>query len=391
MINTNDVKLKCESISEYLQYRGILSGLKGLKPRSNATARMHLDPDTPVRLLLKLLREYKLLWREGSRADWSQELFLRRENHALRIQFLPGLVMADVISDREDAQGILNRIMAEFRPYAFKNEEPDGIWVSFAQMGSRGVEETTQFLRCPAWEEIKSNYPLPTRTSLEKLLTLREPWKHGRVLIWHGPPGTGKTFAIRALMKAWKDRFSYLVVNDPENLAGTPGYYYQVASESTERPGRRFRRRMWPTEEAEPDNEKPDKPLHRLFILEDSADLILQESRSLHFDKVGKLLNMTDGLFGQGREDLFLITFNEEVTRIDPAFLRPGRCVARVEFGKFPPADAAAWFRTHGEELLAGKDLMTLAELYGKLHGKESPSFPAPQELRPVVGFSTRQ
>jgi hypothetical protein len=291
------------------------------------------------------------------------------------------------LSDHDDADRVLNRLMVKLLLYVFKNEESDGIWVSFAHLGQRGVEETTQFLRCPAWDEIQGNYPVATQKSVEKLLALREPWKHGRIVIWHGPPGTGKTFAIRALMKAWKDRFSYLVINDPENLAGMPGYYYQVASDSSERPSRIRRRAHFHRADVEDDEQRPDEPLHRLFILEDSADLILQESRSIHFDKVGKLLNMTDGLFGQGREDLFLITFNEEVTRIDPAFLRPGRCVARVEFGRFAPSDASAWLRSRGKEGGSRKEAMTLAELYGRLNGGDGGSLSSAPGASPSCRF----
>ena len=102
--------------------------------------------------------------------------------------------------------------------------------------------------------------------------------------------------------------------------------------------------RRWASDEEEGD----DAHKRVCFVLEDSADLVIQESRAAHYDKMNRLLNITDGLFGQGREDLFILTFNERVDRIDPAFLRPGRCLAKVEFPKFSAPEAALWLAQRG-------------------------------------------
>jgi hypothetical protein len=100
--------------------------------------------------------------------------------------------------------------------------------------------------------------------------------------------------------------------------------------------------------------------------MEDSADLIIEESRSLHYDKIGKLLNMTDGLLGQGREDIFMITFNEELEKIDAAFARPGRCIMHHYFSVFNRKEVDAWFEKHENKtgFKPGKDGASLAELY---------------------------
>ena len=66
----------------------------------------------------------------------------------------------------------------------------------------------------------------------------------------------------------------------------------------------------------------------------------MEECRANHFDKIGRLLNMTDGLYGQGRKDIFRLTFNEAVDRIDPEFLRPGRCIANLALRRFEPRGA---------------------------------------------------
>jgi len=75
----------------------------------------------------------------------------------------------------------------------------------------------------------------------------------------------------------------------------------------------------------------------------------------------------------QGRNDIMLFTFNEKVEKIDPAFLRPGRCIMHHEFDKFSPAEADVWLKAHEGPPLLEKERdyrhisFTLAELYGRL------------------------
>lgn len=138
-------------------------------------------------------------------------------------------------------------------------------------------------------------------------------------------------------------------------------------------------------DEGEGEGEGETSHRRRLFVLEDAADLIIQESRSNHYDKIGKLLNMTDGLFGQGREDVFLVTFNEEVERVDPAFLRPGRCIGQVRFMEFGAEEASDWFRAHGVKCEAGGEL-TIAEMYARMLEGEGASGHAAKKTGPI-GF----
>ena len=40
---------------------------------------------------------------------------------------------------------------------------------------------------------------------------------------------------------------------------------------------------------------------------------------------------------------LVALATNEDLARLHPAVVRPGRCLARVEIGPLPPAQAVAW------------------------------------------------
>jgi len=48
----------------------------------------------------------------------------------------------------------------------------------------------------PRWNTIKANYPAEVGAALERIVSLPMPPEHGgRLLLWYGDPGTGKTTA----------------------------------------------------------------------------------------------------------------------------------------------------------------------------------------------------
>jgi hypothetical protein len=370
--------------SESLLLKSFLRDLEGFAPRSAAHRRLAIRPDISVGKITRLLRGWDLFWSDSATVE--EDMAFRKDGHVLSFKMISGHAAFVVFSERFDAASVADELLKRFAPLVLENKEDDGVWVDFSHLCADRVIRTTQFLRCPSWVDVRANYAEPARNEIERLIGLEKPWSRGRLVIWHGPPGTGKTYAIRALMMKWKDRFDFLVVTDPERLAADPGYFLKAAGRPREGP-----RRPWmdPEEGPDPEDGSGETAKKRVvFILEDTADLILQESRSAHFDKIGKLLNMTDGLFGQGREDLFLLTVNEEVDRIDPAFLRPGRCVANVEFPKFRPVEAAAWLKEHGHPNGVPAGEMTLAEMYARVHEGNREIPPAAPARCGKLGFA---
>ena len=75
------------------------------------------------------------------------------------------------------------------------------------------------------------------------------------------------------------------------------------------------------------------------------------------------MLNVVDGLIGQGFPTLVLVTTNEPMRVLHPAIARSGRCAAHVEFKPFTEPEARARPRNH--DVCAGERYArTLAELY---------------------------
>lgn len=199
---------------------------------------------------------------------------------------------------------------------------------------------TTQIF-CLPWEEIRTNYTKSVATQLDTTMNFGVDVSGGRLMIWYGAPGTGKTYAIRALIYALRATHSVVNVSDVPEFLLRSDYYYGLLDES--------------------------KPI--LFILEDAADSLIRSTRAKNEPSISRILNLTDGLVAEGRNDLFLVSFNEALEELDPAIVRPGRCNQIVKFSELSKDEASEWLKVHDCELTdKAKKTYSLAELYSALH-----------------------
>jgi hypothetical protein len=124
-----------------------------------------------------------------------------------------------------------------------------------------------------------------------------------------------------------------------------------------------------------------EEPRWRLLMLEDCDELVSGEAKASAGQSLSRLLNLTDGLLGQGRNALIAITTNEDLATLHPAVVRPGRCLASIEVGRLSYAESVAWLGTPAG---VGPDGATLAQLYALKTGAEPVTVP---KTAPATGM----
>ena len=255
-------------------------------------------------------------------------------------------------------ESLAESVLAEAVKDAAEPEpEDDSVAMGFWHHSPRrGPLRMIRTISTGTWADLRVNYASPVTAVLDELMGLSAEAITGRLMLLHGPPGTGKTTALRTLAREWRDWCQVDCVLDPERLFNDPAYLMEVAIGEQSDGERRW----------------------RLLVLEDCDELIRGEAKVSAGQALSRLLNLTDGLLGQGRDVLVAITTNEDLARLHPAVVRPGRCLAQIEIGPLPYGEAVAWL---GSATGVGAGGATLAELYALRDGTHPSSRTETTEL----------
>ncbi|MDQ1424019.1 MAG: hypothetical protein QOD72_1517 [Acidimicrobiaceae bacterium] len=222
-----------------------------------------------------------------------------------------------------------------------------------------------EFVRATPWSEIALNYPTEVREAFDRLRRTTSLPASSRIVVFHGPPGTGKTTAVRSLITQWSPWMTIEDVIDAPSVFSWEDNLDRIAT-------------------APDDDSETSIPASRpkLIIAEDCDGMLKGEA--VLSGPLGQLLGFTDGLTIHRVPSLVVLTTNLARRELPPALLRPGRCLSMIEFTTFSIPDARRWLDDPSAEFPDGEP--TLAELLhrsGVLHRDQT----ADQSRYPLSGL----
>lgn len=168
---------------------------------------------------------------------------------------------------------------------------------------------------------VTTNYTADTLTEVARCL---KEWNSstpaGRLMLFSGPPGSGKTTLVRYLLKALAETTFIFI---------PPGMVTELASPE-----------IMPLLLRTASDNRTSLTL----IIEDADSLIAVRERE-SMDGLSSLLNISDGIFGDLLDIRVLATTNASDDNIDPAVLRTGRLLSHIRVALMSKTEATTALR----------------------------------------------
>ena len=221
--------------------------------------------------------------------------------------------------------------------------------ITFWYQTTRGPSSYQVALATPEWKDIRHNYNSKLRENLDQLINYDLSSNNGSIILLHGPAGTGKSFFIRSLVHAWKKTCQVNYVIDSDNLFDKNSADYLVQMMCLPKATGKY----------------------SILIMEDSGEMIAKDAKLMMGQAMSRMLNLADGILGQGGKNILLISTNEELKDLNEAASRPGRCFAKLKFEEFPAEEAYDWLLAKNIDSPVVDSSKSLAELYEILNTRQ--------------------
>ena len=269
------------------------------------------------------------------------------------------MVVRVACEERARCAAVCSAFRSRF-PASYLVEAEGQVPITFWTNTPHGPMPRLRRIDASGWQGIAGNYTAAVRAELERIMCWENgPGTKGQLLLWQGPPGTGKTWALRALASQWAPWAEFHYITDPDSFfVHDPSYMVNVLlADSYEA--------LAPSGDVYSDTAPEGK--WRILILEDTGELLAANAKDSYGQGLSRLLNVVDGMIGQGLRVLALVTTNDELGELHPAVKRPGRCASAVVFAPLTREEASSW-------LGRSTDGGTIAELYAR-RGDASEAF----------------
>ncbi len=167
----------------------------------------------------------------------------------------------------------------------------------------------------------------------------------GRLTIFSGPPGVGKTYLARSLLSQCPDVTFLLIPPEFIPEMGKPGFINVLINKKNE-------------------TDSINGGVNPLVLMIEDADRCLVNRMSDNMSTISSLLNLSDGIIGSLMDVRIIASTNADAIEMDPALLRSGRLCKSIVVDKLPEDRAN--------------------EVFARLSGKDEKPFTGPSSLADV-------
>lgn len=217
--------------------------------------------------------------------------------------------------------------------------ESNEVQFQFVFASEYGAESHDRNISVDEWTTIRPNYSGAIVTKLDRLMQFNpDESVAGKIGILLGPAGTGKTHLIRSLSREWKSWANFKYILDVERFFKDPNYMLEVVLKTRGE-------RKW-----------------NVIVCEDAEEYIAPDSKEKIGQSLSRLLNIGDGLIGQGLRLILLFTTNAPDAALHPAITRAGRTFCKIHIPLMSAKESGQWLGLDRETVSE----MSLADLYAQ-------------------------